>query len=391
MLKVISTPEAGAWSPDSWRDKPALQLPHYADLEALAVVTRKLEQSPALVSVADTEKLKAHIAAAAKGEAFLLQAGDCAESFAEFHPDCIRDTFNTIQRMAATLNVPVVRIGRIAGQFAKPRSDSNETQKGITLPSYKGDIINEIAFTPEARTPDPARMLRAYTQSAATLDLLRGFAMETKTEFFTAHEALLLQYEQALTRFDGGWYDSSAHFLWVGNRTRQPDGAHVEFLRGIKNPIGIKVGPTMTPEGLLQLLDTLNPANEPGRMTLIIRLGANIATLLPTLLRAAKGRNAAWICDPMHENTNLSANGYKTRHFANIVTELKYFFAIMRAEGAQAAGVQLELTGRAVTECTGHGLDEKHLPARYETHCDPRLNAEQSLELASIIAKELHP
>ncbi len=401
MLTAIKSDHAAAWSPDSWQGKEALQLPYYADLDALAAVTNTLKDSTSLVAAEEARRLKKSLAAAATGEAFLLQAGDCAESFAEFHQKNIRGTFDVIRQMAqvmtATSRIPVIKVGRIAGQFAKPRSDSNETQGGVTLPSYKGDIINGMDFTPDSRRPEPQRMLQAYKQCTATLNLLRGFARETGTAFFTAHEALLLPYEQALTRVDkaaSGWYDASAHFLWVGDRTRQPDSAHVEFLRGINNPIGIKCGPTLAAEELLALLAILNPANEPGRITLISRMGhQKVSDVLPGLIRAVKaeGHIVTWACDPMHGNTTTSSTGYKTREFGNILSEVKKFFAIHHAEGTIPGGVQLELAGRDVTECTGgkFKVTEEKLPQRYHTHCDPRLNASQGLELASLIADEL--
>lgn len=386
MLKAVKNASSQDWSPASWREKPALQLPHYADLAALTHVTEDLEKSAPLVSFADTQKLAQHIAAAAKGEAFILQAGDCAESFSDFRAETVRNTLSLLGEMGKDFPLRAITIGRMAGQFAKPRSDSNETRGGITLPSYKGDIVNEIAFTPDARKPDPSRMRRAYTQSAATLQLMHDHAPGV----FSAHEALLLQYEQALTRrHDNGWYGASGHFLWAGDRTRQPESAHVEYLRGIDNPLGIKCGPSLAADELLRLLDILNPDNRPGRITLIARLGhGNVATLLPGLLRATRDRAIAWICDPMHENTRFAHN-YKTRHLAHIVTELKYFFAIHRAEGTIPAGVQLELTSRNVTECLGRDVAETNLAERYETYCDPRLNASQSLKIAAIIADEL--
>ena len=401
MLKAIKADDAAAWSPESWRDKQALQLPYYADLSVLSIVTDSLKASPPLIAADETRRLKSSLAKVADGESFLLQAGDCAESFAEFHPLNIRSTFDVIRQMAqvitATAGMPVVKVGRIAGQFAKPRSDSNETHNGITLPSYKGDIINGIEFTPETRRPEPERMLQAYKQCATTLNLLRGFTQQTRTDFFTAHEALLLPYEQALTRIDkttNTWYDTSAHFLWVGDRTRQIDSAHVEFLRGIGNPIGIKCGPTLPAEELLALLDILNPANEPGRITLISRMGHHdISGILPPFLRTikAEGRIVSWACDPMHGNTTTSSTGYKTREFAHILSEVKKYFASHHAEGTHPGGIHLELVGRDVTECTGGKvkITEDKLSERYQTHCDPRLNASQGLELATLIADEL--
>ncbi|MDE2337323.1 MAG: 3-deoxy-7-phosphoheptulonate synthase [Alphaproteobacteria bacterium] len=398
MLKAHKN-ESDGWSPQSWREKEALQLPYSADLDALAAVAQALEASPPLVSAADTRRLKELVAKAAKGEAFLLQAGDCAESFAEFHPDNVRATFDTLAQMAKIIaketGKPVVLNGRIAGQFAKPRSDSNETQGGVTLPSYKGDIINGLGFTPGSRRPEAERMLRAYRQCAVTLNLLRGFAAETETEFFTAHEALLLPYEEPLVRRDpatGAWHASSAHFLWAGNRTCAPDGAHVAFLRGVANPVGVKCGPEMTPETLLRLLDVLAPANDAGRVTLIARMGrGRIAAALPPLVRAARseGRIVAWVCDPMHGNTTRAASGLKTRAVADILAETQSFLSILAAESAVAGGLHLELSGRDVTECTGGAITEADLPKRYLTHCDPRLNAAQGLSLARAVAEAL--
>ncbi len=454
MLKAVKNNLPKPWSPESWAQKPALQLPDYADPAALAAVTDTLKNYPPLVFAGEARRLKKSLAKVAAGEAFLLQAGDCAESFAEFHPQNIRDTFRVILQMAIVMTfaagIPVVKVGRIAGQFAKPRSDKNETRNGLTLPSYRGDIINGMEFTSDSRRPDPQRMIKAYNQSAATLNLVRAFAQGgyadlrrvnkwmldfvkdhplseryreitrqldqalafmaaagitaenapqiREVDFFTAHESLLLPYEQALTRVDsttGDWYDVSAHFLWLGDRTRQPDGAHVEFLRGVKNPIGIKCGPSLSTEELSRLLDILNPDNEPGRITLISRLGhEKAADALPRLIRAVKkeGRNVAWVCDPMHGNTTTSSTSYKTRAFKNILAEVKSFFAVHHAEGTHPGGVHLELTGQDVTECTGgaHKITEDNLSERYHTHCDPRLNASQGLELAFLIADELH-
>jgi 3-deoxy-7-phosphoheptulonate synthase len=393
------------------------------------------------------------LADVAEGKAFLLQGGDCAESFAEFHPDNIRDTFRVLLQMAVVMtfgaSLPVVKVGRMAGQFAKPRSDETETRDGVTLPSYRGDIVNGIDFTVEARTPDPNRLLQSYSQAAATLNLLRAFAqggyadlhrvhgwtlgfvarspageryqelanrigeclafMEAcglhsestpqirETDFFTCHEALLLGYEQALTRVDsttGDWYDCSAHMVWIGDRTRQLDGAHVEFMRGIKNPIGLKCGPSLDPDDMLRLIDRLNPQNEAGRLTLIARMGADkIERHLPPLIRAVEreGRLVVWASDPMHGNIVKSSTGYKTRQFDRILTEVRRFFEVHRAEGTYAGGVHLELTGQDVTECTGgaQAIDEIDLADRYHTHCDPRLNGAQAIELAFLIAEAL--
>ncbi|MGE3624508.1 MAG: class II 3-deoxy-7-phosphoheptulonate synthase [Bdellovibrionales bacterium] len=441
------------WSPDSWRSKQAKQQPHYPDPAALKAAEARLAKLPPLVFAGEARRLKKKLARVAKGEAFLFQGGDCAESFAEFNANNIRDTFRLILQIAIVLTfggrTPVVKIGRMAGQFAKPRSDDNETKNGVTLPSYRGDIINGLAFDAESRKPDPARMVEVYNQSAATLNLLRAFAQggyadlhevhrwnldfverslqgeryrdlsnridealgfmaacnitaETsaeirETDFFTSHEALLLPYEQALTRVDsttGDWYDVSAHMLWIGDRTRQPDGAHVEFMRGVKNPLGMKCGPSLRPEELLELIDILNPENEPGRLTLIARMGSDrIASHLPALLRAVKkaGKIVGWCCDPMHGNTQMSSNGYKTRDFARILSEARDFFAVCREEGVHPGGIHLEMTGKEVTECTGgaSAVTEASLAECYETHCDPRLNATQALELAFLVADHL--
>jgi len=440
------------WTPASWRAKPAKHLPtDYPDLAEVAKVEQMLRAMPPLVFAGEARRLKALLGDVAEGRAFLLQGGDCAESFKEFHADNIRDTFRLILQMAVVLTFaggkPVVKVGRMAGQFAKPRSSPVETQDGVTLPSYRGDNINGGEFTPEARIPDPQRLLQATAQSAATLNLLRAFAQggyadlhnvhrwmlgfiadspasekykglaqrisETLdfmaacgitsdsvpqlrgTDFYTSHEALLLPYEQAMTRVDstsGDWYDTSAHMLWIGDRTRQPDGAHVEFMRGIKNPIGLKCGPSLDPEELLKLIDILNPQNIPGRLTLIARFGADkIADKLPPMLRAVKreGRKVVWSSDPMHGNTIKLQSGYKTRPVERVLEEVRSFFAIHRAEGTHAGGVHFEMTGQNVTECLGgaQGLKEIDLQDRYQTACDPRLNASQALELAFLIAE----
>jgi 3-deoxy-7-phosphoheptulonate synthase len=441
------------WQLDSWRNRDILQVPDYADSEKLAEAEAELRRSPPLVFAGEARRLREALGRVAEGEAFLLQGGDCAESFAEFRADNIRDTFKVLLQMAVVLtfgaSCPVVKVGRLAGQFAKPRSAPTETVDGVELPSYRGDIINDMAFTPEAREPDPARMLRAYHQAASTLNLLRAFAQggfadlhqlhrwnldfvkasaqgaayeelcrridETlgfmaacgltgdnvpqlrETDFYTSHEALLLVYEQALTRQDsltGKWYDCSAHMLWIGDRTRQPDGAHVEFLRGVENPIGMKCGPSLDPDELVRLLDILNPANEAGRMTLICRMGADkVGDHLPALVRAVEreGRKVVWSCDPMHGNTIKASTGYKTRPFDAIKREVDAFFDVHRAEGTHAGGVHFEMTGQDVTECIGgaQAITEDALSDRYHTHCDPRLNASQSLELAFLIAAEL--
>jgi 3-deoxy-7-phosphoheptulonate synthase len=441
------------WASDSWRAKPVRQAPDYPDVKAVASVETTLKRYPPLVFAGEARRLKAGLANVAAGKAFLLQGGDCAESFAEFHPDNIRDTFRVLLQMAVVLTYgaacPVVKVSRMAGQFAKPRTSDNETKDGKTLPAYRGDIINGMEFAAAARKPDPARMIRAYSQSAATLNLLRAFAQggyadlhrvhswtqgfvadspagaryqeladrltetldfmaacgltsETtpqirETDLFTSHEALLLPYEQALTRIDsttGEWYDCSAHMLWVGDRTRQPDGAHVEFMRGIKNPIGLKCGPTLSADELLNLIDILDPGNEPGRLTLIARMGAdNVEKKLPPLVRAVTkaGRNVVWCCDPMHGNTIVSKTGYKTRAVDRVLREVRGFFDVHESLGSYAGGVHVEMTGQDVTECIGgaQAITETDLSDRYHTHCDPRLNASQALELAFLIAAEM--
>ncbi len=442
------------WTPQSWTAHEAHQLPTYPDADALARATGTLSAFPPLVFAGEARDLTADLARVVEGKAFLLQGGDCAESFAEFHPNNIRDTFRVILQMAVVLTfaskLPVIKLGRMAGQFAKPRSTDMEVQGDVTLPSYRGDIVNDIAFEAAGRAPDPQRMVQAYNQSAATLNLLRAFAAggyanlhqvhawthdfmgrspwtrqyrdvadrigealafmdacginpdtvpQLKgTQFFTSHEALLLPYEQALTRQDsltGDWYDTSAHFLWIGDRTRFEGSAHVEFLRGIGNPIGLKVGPSLTPDVLLTLLDTLNPARTPGRITLITRYGHDkIETGLPPLIRAVQreGHPVLWSCDPMHGNVVKAANGYKTRPFDRILAEVRGFFAVHRAEGSFGGGIHVEMTGQNVTECTGGAVDvtELNLADRYHTHCDPRLNAAQSLELAFLLAEMLN-
>jgi 3-deoxy-7-phosphoheptulonate synthase len=449
----VALRETGKWSRESWRAKPVQQMPAYPDQTVLTAVEKQLRGYPPLVFAGEARRLKATLGKVADGKAFLLQGGDCAESFAEFHPDNIRDTFRVLLQMAVVLTyggaLPIVKVGRLAGQFAKPRSSGDETIDGVTLPSYRGDNINGMEFTLEARTPDPARMVQAYNQSAATLNLLRAFAQggyadlhkvhqwtlgfvtdpvtaekykrfadriqetlefmeacgltgETvpqirETELYTSHEALLLPYEEAMCRNDsttGQWYGCSAHMLWLGERTRQPDHAHVEFLRGVQNPLGVKVGPKTTPEELLTLCDVLNPQNEAGRLTVITRMGAErLAEHLPTLVRAVQreGRKIVWVCDPMHANTVKSSTGYKTRQFDRILSEVRAFFAVHRAEGTHPGGVHFELTGKDVTECTGgtQAITEAGLADRYHTHCDPRLNASQSLELAFLIAEAL--
>ncbi|MDO9430729.1 MAG: 3-deoxy-7-phosphoheptulonate synthase class II [Pseudomonadota bacterium] len=442
------------WTPASWRAKPAKHLPtDYPDLAELARVEQTLRGMPPLVFAGEARRLKSLLGDVAEGRAFLLQGGDCAESFKEFHADNIRDTFRLILQMAVVLTFaggkPVVKVGRMAGQFAKPRSSPVETIDGVELPSYRGDNINSMEFEAAGRTPDPQRLLQAYGQSASTLNLLRAFAgggyadlynihrwtlgfvadspqgakyrelsekiSEALTfmaaigvtpesqpdlhrvEFFTSHEALLLGFEEAMTRVDstsGEWYDTSAHLVWIGERTRQLDGAHIEYFRGIRNPIGVKVGPTMEPDDLLRLIDVLNPHNEPGRLTLYGRFGHDkIADRLPRLLQATKksGRSVVWAIDPMHGNTLTAANGYKTRPFDRILSEVKSFVEIAKAEGVHPGGVHLEMTGQNVTECLGgaRALTEGDLADRYHTHCDPRLNGEQALELAFLVAEKL--
>lgn len=441
------------WRPDSWRNKPIVQVPSYPDEAEVKAVEQELSGYPPLVFAGEARNLKAQLAEVSNGNGFLLQGGDCAESFAEFHPNNIRDTFRVLLQMAVVLtfaaSCPVVKVGRLAGQFAKPRSSDTETKDGVELPSYRGDIINGIDFSAYSRVPDPKRMLRAFSQSAATLNLLRAFAQggyanlmsvhkwnldfvtqsgagerygeladrigealsfmqacginpaEVRqlqgTDFYTSHEALLLGYEQALTRVDstsGDWYDTSAHMLWVGDRTRQTDGAHLEFLRGVANPLASKVGPTTDPDDLIRLIDTLNPNNEAGRLTLITRFGANqVEEFLPRILRKVKseGRTVVWSCDPMHGNTLSAAGGLKTRPFERILQEVKQVFACHKAEGTYAGGIHLELTGQNVTECTGGAMaiTEDGLSSRYHTHCDPRLNANQAIELAFLVAEAL--
>jgi 3-deoxy-7-phosphoheptulonate synthase len=445
---------ASNWTADSWRGFEGRHLPTYPSAEKLAEVERTLTSFPPLVFAGEARALKADLANVAAGKGFLLQGGDCAESFAEFHPNNIRDTFRVLLQMAVVLTFaskqPVVKVGRMAGQFAKPRSSPVEVQDGVELPSYLGDNINGMEFTPESRIPDPDRLLKAFSQSAATLNLLRAFAgggyanlrqvhqwtldfmgrsawadkfAETAdkigealdfmaacgidpqtqpqlqgTSFYTSHEALLLNYEQAMTRQDsltGGWYDTSAHMLWIGDRTRFEGSAHVEFLRGVGNPIGMKCGPSLTPDALLDLLDTLNPGREPGRMTLISRFGDDkVEAGLAPLVRAVKreGHPVLWSCDPMHGNVIKANSGYKTRPFDRILGEVRGFFAVHRAEGTHAGGIHIEMTGQDVTECVGGAvaITSDALGDRYHTHCDPRLNAAQSLELAFLLAEMLN-
>ncbi len=440
------------WQKTTWRNKPRVQMPDYTDQNALNAVETQLGKYPPLVFAGEARRLKQHLGAAGRGEAFLLQGGDCAESFDQFSADAIRDTFKVMLQMALVLTyaakVPVVKVGRMAGQFAKPRSAPTETVDGVELPSYRGDIINELAFTSDSRIPNPQKMLQAYTQAAATLNLLRAFstggyadlnqvhawtlgftetekaetyrAMASRltdtldfmkaaginndvshqlqsVEFYTSHESLLLEYEEALTRLDstsGKWLAGSGHMIWIGDRTRQPDGAHVEFCRGVLNPIGLKCGPSTSADDLKVLMQKLNPENEEGRLTLIARFGAgNVGDHLPRLIKAVQeeGANVTWVCDPMHGNTIKSATGYKTRPFERVLGEVRDFFGVHKAEGTIPGGVHFEMTGQDVTECTGgvHAVTEEDLSARYHTACDPRLNASQSLELAFLVAEEL--
>ena len=443
---------AQAWTKSDWRQKPRVQMPDYPDAEALAAVEAQLASYPPLVFAGEARKLRSQLAAVSRGEAFLLQGGDCAESFAEFSADSIRDTYKVMLQMAVVLTfgakVPVVKVGRMAGQFAKPRSAPTEVKNGVELPSYRGDIINELDFTPEARIPNPQKMLQAYTQAAASLNLLRAFSqggfadihrvhswtlgftdaddadryrdmanrisdaldfmtaagLNSQTahtlgtvDFYTSHEALLLEYEEALCRIDstsGLPVAGSGHMIWIGDRTRQPDGAHVEFCRGVQNPIGLKCGPSTSAEDLKVLMSKLNPKNEAGRLTLIARFGAgNVGDHLPRLVKAVQeeGANVVWSCDPMHGNTIKSATGYKTRPFDSVLREVQEFFSIHRAEGTVPGGVHFEMTGKDVTECTGgvRAVTDEDLSDRYHTACDPRLNASQALELAFLEAEEL--
>ena len=441
-----------SWSLSSWRDFPIKQQPEYKDKELLKKVEEELKTFPPLIFSGEARSLKEKLALAGRGEAFIIQGGDCAESFAAFNADTIKNLFKLILQMSVVVayssGKPVVKIGRLAGQFAKPRSSDFEERDGVKLPSYRGDIINDIAFSKEAREADPNRMIRAYYQSAATMNLLRAFsrggladltkvhqwnldfikshpigkryeeiscqidkAMKflkaagltpdntpqlKQTTLYTSHEALLLNYEEALTRVDSitnDWYNTSAHMLWIGDRTRDLDGAHIEYFRGIKNPIGCKVGPTMKKDELIDLITALNPDNEEGKLNLIVRMGAKkIDELFPPLLKAVKesGKNVVWTIDPMHGNVEKSSNGFKTRDFDNILSEVKSFFRIHQENGTVAAGVHLEMTGEDVTECTGSSscpITVDDLSSRYHTQCDPRLNAKQALELAFMISE----
>ena len=442
------------WTPASWRSKPAKHIPEdYPDAAHLESVETTLSGYPPLVFAGEARRLTARLGDVALGKAFLMQGGDCAESFREFHPDNLRDMFRVMMQMAVVLTYgggkPVVKVGRIAGQFAKPRSSATETRDGMTLPSYRGDNINGMEFSPQARTPDPERLLKAYGQAASTLNLLRAFStggyanlnnihkwtlgfvsdspqsqkyselcdkisdsmdfmaacgvtpestpQMASTEYYTSHEGLLLGYEQAMTRIDsttGRWYDTSAHMLWIGNRTRGLDGAHVEFLKGVENPLAMKIGPELGGDELLRLIDVLNPQNTPGRLTLIARYGhERVAKELPALARviSREGRHVVWSCDPMHGNTLKTASGYKTRPFGRVLAEVKNFMQVLHSENCWPGGVHFEMTGQNVTECIGGAKEvrEEDLSSRYHTHCDPRLNADQALELAFLIAEEL--
>ncbi len=452
-MKEAKKHAKAGWSPDSWRKFPIKQQPNWPDKAKLKNVSARLSDLPPLVAASEIDRLKAQLASVQEGKAFLLQGGDCAESFAEFSQDNLSDYFRVLLQMTVALmygaGCPVVKVGRIAGQFAKPRSEDTEKVGGKELPSYRGDMVNSQEFNEKDRAPDPENMIKVYNQSTATINYLRllakgGFASLStisgwnqdfvkkspqgkrfqdildgiedamsfikacglnlddtshlrEAEFFISHEGLVLEYEQPFTRIDADtnkYYDLSAHMIWIGDRTRTLNEAHVEFFRGIANPIACKVGPSMTPDELVKLIDILNPDNEAGRLTLIARFGAGkIAEKLPPLVRAVKkaGKKAVWSCDPMHGNTQKAPNGYKTRHFNNILAELRSFFEIHKAEGTYAGGVHFEMTGQDVTECTGgaQAISEVDLGNRYHTHCDPRLNASQSLELAFLIAEEL--
>ncbi|TPV54071.1 3-deoxy-7-phosphoheptulonate synthase class II [Aestuariibacter sp. GS-14] len=441
------------WQPDSWRSKPILQQPEYDDKAELAQVEKTLSSYPPLVFAAEARELRRQLGQVCEGKGFLLQGGDCAESFSEFNAPKIRDTFKVLLQMAIVMTFagrcPVTKVARMAGQYAKPRSSDYETKDGITLPSYRGDIINSFEFSEAARRPDPKRLIEAYHRSSATLNLLRAFAqggladlhevnrwnmafvennplkdkyldiarriqdslefMDViginstntptlhETSLFTSHEALLLNYEEALTRVDtltGKPYDCSAHMVWIGERTRQLDHAHIEFFRGIHNPIGVKVGPSMVEDELIRLIDALNPTNDPGRLTLITRMGADkLEANLPRLLRRVKaeGRNVVWSSDPMHGNTFSASSGYKTRNFDAILSEIRQFFSAHEAEGTYAGGIHLEMTGQHVTECTGgaYQIGDDDLAEAYKTQCDPRLNADQVLEMAFLVSEHL--
>ncbi|MBL4589641.1 MAG: 3-deoxy-7-phosphoheptulonate synthase class II [Alphaproteobacteria bacterium] len=454
MTQIAQKTQNDQWTPDSWRSKPALQLPTYKDQEALRHAEKTLAKMPPLVFAGEARKLKAQLADVANGKSFILQGGDCAESFAEFSASKIKNTFKVLLQMSVIMTfsgrMPIIKMGRMAGQFAKPRSTDTETIDGVELPSYRGDIINGLEFTEKSREPNPDRMIQAYNQASSTLNLLRAFAqggfadlrkvhkwtldfvgetpltrryetvaaeienaigfMEAcglagdnapdvmkQTDFYTCHEALLLPYEEAMVRTDsltGEYYDTSAHFLWIGARTHQAENAQIEFVRGVKNPLGMKCSPDMDPDQLIRLIDILNPENEAGRLTLIARMGAgNVEKGLTPLLRRVKeeGRKVAWVSDPMHGNIQKSSTGYKTRRFEDIMSEVADFFAVHKAEGTHPGGVHVEMTGQDVTECTGgaYQISDNDLSSRYHTHCDPRLNANQSLELSFLIADQL--
>ena len=440
------------WKPNSWRNYPVVQMPTYPDVSKVNSVEAKLSFKPPLVFAGEVQVLKKSLVLAEKGNAFILQGGDCAESFSQFSANGIRDTFKVLLQMAVILtygsSIPIIKIGRIAGQFAKPRSSDVEIIDGIELPSYRGDMINDMEFNKTARQPDPQRLIDGYEQSAATLNLIRAFAQggmanlekvhewtlgflnntpETdkyrvianriseslnfmkacgltsssvpqlrETDFFTSHEALLLNYEEALTREDTitaekGWYATSAHLLWVGDRTRQFDHGHIEYLSGIQNPIGIKCGPSLEKDDLIRLLDKVNPNNESGKVVLICRMGSEkVNEHLPKLIKniKANGKNVTWCCDPMHGNTIKASNGYKTRRVAEILNEVNNFFLVHKSEGTLPGGVHFEMTGSNVTECLGgaNEVKESDLGSRYHTHCDPRLNGSQSLELAFLVS-----
>ena len=440
------------WKPNSWRNYPVVQMPTYPDESKVNSVEAKLSFKPPLVFAGEVQALKKSLALAEKGNAFILQGGDCAESFSQFSANGIRDTFKVLLQMAVILtygsSIPIIKIGRIAGQFAKPRSSDVEIIDGIELPSYRGDMINDMEFNKTARQPDPQRLIDGYEQSAATLNLIRAFAQggmanlekvhewtlgflnntpETdkyreianriseslnfmkacgltsssvpqlrETDFFTSHEALLLNYEEALTREDTitaekGWYATSAHLLWVGDRTRQFDHGHIEYLSGIQNPVGIKCGPSLEKDDLIRLLDKVNPNNESGKVVLICRMGSEkVNEHLPKLIKNvnANGKNVTWCCDPMHGNTIKASNGYKTRRVAEILNEVNNFFLVHKSEGTLPGGVHFEMTGSNVTECLGgaNEVKESDLGSRYHTHCDPRLNGSQSLELAFLVS-----
>ena len=440
------------WKPNSWRNYPVVQMPTYPDESKVNSVEAKLSFKPPLVFAGEVQALKKSLTLAEKGNAFILQGGDCAESFSQFSANGIRDTFKVLLQMAVILtygsSIPIIKIGRIAGQFAKPRSSDVEIIDGIELPSYRGDMINDMEFNKTARQPDPQRLIDGYEQSAATLNLIRAFAQggmanlekvhewtlgflnntpETdkyreianriseslnfmkacgltsssvpqlrETDFFTSHEALLLNYEEALTREDTitaekGWYATSAHLLWVGDRTRQFDHGHIEYLSGIQNPVGIKCGPSLEKDDLIRLLDKVNPNNETGKVVLICRMGSEkVNEHLPKLIKniKANGKNVTWCCDPMHGNTIKASNGYKTRRVAEILNEVNNFFLVHKSEGTLPGGVHFEMTGSNVTECLGgaNEVKESDLGSRYHTHCDPRLNGSQSLELAFLVS-----